>query len=75
MKKKVAIITIISENYGNRLQNYALQRTIEKLGYKAETIPLKVQKKIIRILKTYIKSCLSIFDEKVAHSVCISDKA
>lgn len=64
MKKKVAIITIISENYGNRLQNYALQKTIEKLGYKVETIPLKVEKKIIRLLKTYIKSCLVIFDGK-----------
>lgn len=37
--KKVAIITINNtNNYGNRLQNYAVQQIIEKLNYKAETI-------------------------------------
>ena len=64
MKKKVAIITIISENYGNRLQNYALQRALEKLGFMVKTIPIKKQKRIKRILKTYIKRYLSIFIER-----------
>ncbi len=37
--KKVAIITTHHEpNYGNKLQNYALQTVIERLGYKVETI-------------------------------------
>ena len=27
---KVGIITMISDNYGNRLQNYALQQSIKK---------------------------------------------
>lgn len=37
--KKIAIITIThGTNYGNRLQNYATQVTLEKLGVKAETI-------------------------------------
>ena len=36
--KRVAIITINSKNYGNRLQNYALQQVIQSLGYEAETI-------------------------------------
>ncbi|HAT4072068.1 polysaccharide pyruvyl transferase family protein [Clostridium perfringens] len=36
---KIAILTLNGYfNYGNRLQNYALQNTIEKLGYKCETI-------------------------------------
>jgi len=37
--KKIAIITTHHEpNYGNKLQNYALQTVIERLGYKVETI-------------------------------------
>ena len=39
MKKKIAIITLYGlENYGNRLQNYALGKIIEFLGYDVETI-------------------------------------
>lgn len=37
--KKIGIVTIISMNLGNRLQNYALQKSIEKLGYECKTIP------------------------------------
>lgn len=37
--KKVAIITLNGYfNYGNRLQNYALQESIKKLGFEVETI-------------------------------------
>lgn len=37
--KKVGIITLNGYyNYGNRLQNYALQRVLEKMGYSADTI-------------------------------------
>ena len=40
MKKKVGIITILDEiNYGNRLQNYAMEKLFEKLGYEAFTVP------------------------------------
>ena len=40
MKKKVGIITIIdSINYGNRLQNYAMERLLYNLGLEAYTIP------------------------------------
>lgn len=39
MKKKAGIITIIdSDNYGNRLQNYAVQEVIKKQNIEAETI-------------------------------------
>ena len=41
MKKKIGICTITSFNYGNRLQNYALQTTLEKLGFDAYTVPPK----------------------------------
>lgn len=40
MENKIAIITIITRNYGNRLQNYALQQAIQKLGADVKTIPL-----------------------------------
>lgn len=39
MKQKVAIVTINhSFNYGNKLQNYAVQRIYEEMGLDAETI-------------------------------------
>lgn len=40
--KKVGIVTITGgANYGNRLQNYALQTVVEHLGFSAETIDYK----------------------------------
>lgn len=36
--KKVGIVTLNSENYGNVLQNYAVQEVINSLGFSAETI-------------------------------------
>lgn len=45
--KKIGIITINGDNnYGNRLQNYALERTIVSLGYDAETIVFPAQTKL-----------------------------
>lgn len=39
MKKKVKIITIYEKaNYGNRLQNYAVQTILENLGFDVQTI-------------------------------------
>ena len=35
---KVGIITMISDNYGNRLQNYALQQVLVGLGNRVETL-------------------------------------
>ena len=41
MMKKIAIITLNGYfNYGNRLQNYALQTFLESLGFEVETIRL-----------------------------------
>ena len=37
--KKIGIVTITrNENYGNKLQNYAVQEVLKKLGYETETI-------------------------------------
>lgn len=38
MKNKVGIVTLNSENYGNVLQNYAVQEIVNQLGFSAETI-------------------------------------
>lgn len=39
MKKNVAIVTIIAQNYGNRLQNFALQKYLQNMGVNVSTIP------------------------------------
>lgn len=36
--KKIAIITLVDYNIGNRLQNYALQNTLEKIGLDVTTL-------------------------------------
>lgn len=38
VRKHIAIITIESQNYGNRLQNYALQNILKSMGCTVETI-------------------------------------
>lgn len=35
---KIGIVTLFGDNYGNKLQNFALQRLVESLGFEAETI-------------------------------------
>lgn len=60
--KKVAIITINSINFGNRLQNYALQKVIDSLGYKAYTIKREHipwnKKNIIEYMKDFARTLL-----------------
>ena len=46
--KKVAIITIFGDNYGNKLQNLAVQKIFEKYGFEAETIRINVDEGIIK---------------------------
>lgn len=61
-QSRVAIVTCTHVyNYGNSLQNYALQQVIESYGYKAETmvtdfIPLKRQ--IITKIKALVKKII-----------------
>lgn len=56
--KKIGIVTLNGEhNYGNRLQNYALQKSISNLGHSSETIVFRMLKtSVIRLIKdTLIK--------------------
>ena len=38
---KIAIVTLFSDNYGNKLQNYALQALLESMGHEVKTIIIK----------------------------------
>lgn len=57
--KKVAIMTINSINYGNRLQNYALQEIVRSFEFEVETIRrtknIHQSKKVRRYLKGYLR--------------------
>ncbi len=60
-KKSVAIVTIYSEvNYGNRLQNYAVQKCLEKWGYKAESIVCVKPYSVLTKTKNFVKTALTI---------------
>ena len=63
-KLNVAIITIISYNYGNRLQNYALQEILQKLNVRVETIPIEIKYDFKGKLKLGIKTVLAPFIKK-----------
>ena len=55
---KTGIITIISRNYGNRLQNFALQRVLEKKNIKVRTVPINNYYSIKIFIKFIIKKVL-----------------
>lgn len=57
--KKVGIVTITSgNNFGNRLQNYALTNIIEKNGYICETIHNNDKKSIKALVKSFLKNTI-----------------
>ena len=75
--KKIGIITINDPiNYGNRLQNYAMQIFLEKLGYDVKTIPnrayeekypiiiLKLKRRVSRCLKRMFPKLWSLYKAK-----------
>lgn len=55
---KIAIVTINSRNYGNRLQNYALQNILMNLGNSVLTLRREENKKIKEIIKTIVQTVL-----------------
>lgn len=57
MNKKIGIVTILDRNYGNRLQNYALQKAVKQLGYKVVTVDTEKKTKFA-FIKNKIKSLL-----------------
>lgn len=80
---KIAICTIISMNYGNRLQNYALSQTLRKLGFDVETIRRYPEKnEVYNNLKRSVRSLLIkdkftnffLFDKNIKWSDCYVNK-
>jgi len=69
--KKVGIITLNGySNYGNRLQNYALQKTLESLGFAADTVIIESPKKELdrdkkRLFNVYMKVKESLGDDLI----------
>lgn len=60
--KKIGILTLPGNfNYGNRLQNYALQTVLEKRNYQVETLDISFSRKsnAKKILAAFIRCCLS----------------
>lgn len=55
MKRKIGIITIIGKNYGNRLQNYALQEVLQNYAKHVYTIPMYKEPVIKQKIKYYIE--------------------
>lgn len=68
-KINVAIVTIISKNYGNRLQNYALQKILKKLNARVETIPVEIKYDLKGKFKLGIKTIVAPFINKYS-GVC-----
>ena len=58
---KVGIMTITNDkpNYGNRLQNYAVQKVLESIGCEAETINNINKRVITKPYKVFIKNIIS----------------
>lgn len=54
--KKIAILTIVSANYGNRLQNYALAESLKKLNFEVETIRRYPQRSKLHRIKNNIRA-------------------
>lgn len=68
---KIALITITNgANYGNRLQNYAMQSVLQRMGHSVETIPMKNSMEIVTIrnakrkIKISIKKILGMDSQK-----------
>ena len=62
--KKIGIITLYADyNYGNRLQNYAVQKIFSKKGYNVDTI-INIERVHFRILRLLYKYATAITGNK-----------
>lgn len=71
--KKVGILTITDgANYGNRLQNYAMQKMIESLGFKAETVQRRTNRDKVYVHK--LKADTKYIVKRVLGLPCDSER-
>lgn len=58
--KKIAIVTLYSNvNFGNKLQNYAVQRYFEQMGFEVVTLPCSRQL-LPPLIKYFMHNCLQL---------------
>lgn len=57
--KRIGIVTNIGNNFGNRLQNYALQTVLLDFGFIPETVSFARRNRIIIALKVLLKEIIS----------------
>ena len=74
--KRIGIVTLDgTSNYGNRLQNFALQQTLEQLGYEVDTLVPKFpetetsKEKLKRMFKLVRKETVRNFIGKVCQQL------
>ena len=60
---RAAIVTLYADNYGNKLQNYALQTIMGSLGYETNTILIENGHRFHSI-KTIVYYISSLFQNK-----------
>lgn len=65
--KKCAIITIVEDNYGNRLQNYAVQHVLNSMGINSETINIDNTLGIKHSMKLKVKALIYAITPKFAY--------
>ena len=64
--KRVGIITIYDENnYGNRLQNYAVQTVLKKMNFEVETIKYNIKYTLDTVKPGKRLDCFRKFNEKI----------
>lgn len=70
---KVGIVTIIDyDNYGNRLQNYAVQEVVASLGFEPETIvnfPVNRKKREGNVLSRFLRKPVDALKRRVVFSL------
>lgn len=67
--KKVAIVTIVSRNYGNRLQNFALQEVLTGLGHKVRTLYPYPYHVVRHTVKCFVMNAVHSFTGKFPDTV------
>src|SRR5690554_1392001 len=77
--KKVGIITLHGyHNYGNKLQNFALQEVLNGLGFTTDTLVLNNKETVFNIVKSKIRTILrqspskfiNLVIERMKHKIC-----
>ena len=63
--KKIGIVTIVdNNNYGNRLQNYAVTKVYERMGFAADTLLLNQRKGNIKYIPRAIRMIMEPVKKK-----------